>query len=185
MCLVAIEEGGRMALVDHTRIRRDGMAAIAAAVMLIALAVANSAPPWAVARPTEFPAGSSMASRAAVSADSEIIASHKGKRDLGIRGLGVILDDDVFTTTDAPGASVLTLPFGTNDRGQLVGIYVDGGGRFHGFLLDNGSVTVATAPTSINNHGQIVGLFFDVKRRRGFMLSNGTFTILTAPGAAL
>jgi hypothetical protein len=41
-------------------------------------------------------------------------------------------DELTFTQIDFPGA-VLTAAFGINDRGQIVGVFIDGGGVAHGF----------------------------------------------------
>ena len=113
-----------MALGDHTRIRRGGMAAIAAVVVFIALAVASSVPPCAVAQATASPAGALTASGVAASAQGRIMASRKGKRDAGIRGHGFVRDGDVFTTIDALGAGMYTVAVGIDDRGRTVGGYV-------------------------------------------------------------
>jgi probable HAF family extracellular repeat protein len=75
----------------------------------------------------------------------------------------------VFTTLDVPGSSG-TLAYGINDKGQVVGSYLDSTLASHGFLYDetqkspyktfdfqNSSGTYAY---DINNNGQIVGQFY-------------------------
>ena len=42
------------------------------------------------------------------------------------------------------------MPTGLNNRGQVVGAYVDAAGRTHGFLLDRGRY---------NDRGQVVGFY--------------------------
>jgi hypothetical protein len=91
-------------------------------------------------------------------------------------------------------------PFGINDRGQIVGEYVDAGNVPHGFLLDKaGRFTPidvpgakATNAAKINNRGQIVGAYSNDTTdldangvpRRGFVLDkHGRFTRLDVPGA--
>jgi uncharacterized membrane protein len=185
-----------MALVNHTRIRRGGMAAIAAVVVFIALTVASSVPPWAVEQPTASPAGAPTASGAGASADGEMTASRKGKSNVGIRGYGFVLDNDVFTTIDAPGAGAFTVAFGIDDRGRTVGGYVDDRGRLHGFLRGQEAFTVIDVPgaaatfvSRINAQGQIVGAYSDdphvpaIELPHGFLLDDGVFTTIDAPGA--
>jgi hypothetical protein len=47
-------------------------------------------------------------------------------RDLRGEAHGYLLDKGVFTTINAPGVAV-TIPFGINNRGRIVGTYVDAG----------------------------------------------------------
>jgi probable HAF family extracellular repeat protein len=102
-----------------------------------------------------------------------------------------------FTRIDFPGAS-LTAASGINNRGQVVGGYLDAEGRPHGFLWDKGRFTtidgpgaVATQATDINDRGEMVGFFGDdpndptaATGARGFLLSRGDFTTFDAPGVA-
>ena len=46
---------------------------------------------------------------------------------------GFLLSKGRFTTLDYPG-SVSIFPLGLNDTGQIVGVYMDGAGMFHGYL---------------------------------------------------
>jgi uncharacterized membrane protein len=71
------------------------------------------------------------------------------------------------TSLDVPG-SVATVAFDVDDRGRVVGGYIDAKGRQHGFLYDRGRYTVIDAPrpldpfamgsiaTGINDRGEIV-----------------------------
>ena len=94
-----------------------------------------------------------------------------------------------FTTIDVPGAT-FTGAGTINNRGQIVGSYIDVSG-FHGFLLSKGTFTrsttidvpgaTSTRAFEINEPGQIVGDYDDALH--GFLLDNGTFTTIDVPGA--
>jgi uncharacterized membrane protein len=90
-------------------------------------------------------------------------------------------------------------PFDLNDRGQIVGPYVDLAAQAaRGFLLTRGRLdkvdvpgAKATQPQGINNRGQIVGKYSNTTGDmtapgaliRGFLLDRGRFTIFRVPGA--
>ena len=100
------------------------------------------------------------------------------------------------TTIDLPRAAG-TSPVDINDRGQILGNYVDTAGGFHSFLLDRGRFTTIDAPggaftfaRDINNRGQIAGFTLDdpvtLAGARGFLLAKGVggpFTPVDVPGA--
>jgi uncharacterized membrane protein len=102
-----------------------------------------------------------------------------------------------FTTVNPPGASH-TIPVGINERGQVVGYYLDAGGS-HGFRRDGKGLTtidvpgaVATLALGINNRGQIAGFYVDAvdpdggippNAVHGFVRSKGSFTRIDIPGA--
>jgi uncharacterized membrane protein len=105
-----------------------------------------------------------------------------------------------FRTIDVPGAA-LTQPLGINNRGDVVGAYLEAGpgndpyatGRLRGFVMRHGRFrsidfpgAVGTKVAGINDRGQMVG-YYDTEdnRRRGFLLSRGRFTRLDGPGAEL
>ena len=81
---------------------------------------------------------------------------------------GFLLDRGRYTSIEVPGAIGESLAGGINNRGQIVGQYMDARGE-HGYLRDaRGRLTtfdlpgaLATAPTRINDRGQIVGLYSD------------------------
>ena len=108
----------------------------------------------------------------------------------GLATHGFLRDSSgAFTTIDVPGATVTGFS-GINDRGQMIGAYVDANGTPHAFLLDNGVVTIIdvpnasiTVPFGINNHGQIVGTYTDNTGTYAFLLNNGAFTTINPPGA--
>jgi probable HAF family extracellular repeat protein len=95
-----------------------------------------------------------------------------------------------FTTIDVPGAT-LTIAFGINPRGDIVGLYLDTSGNEHGFLLSNGTFTtidvpgaISTNALGINPRGDIVGGYGDTSINfHGFLLSKGKFTTIDVPGA--
>jgi probable HAF family extracellular repeat protein len=71
-----------------------------------------------------------------------------------------------YTRIDAPGAT-LTFPFGINNRGQVVGFYLDVNQVRHGFLFANGVFTTIDHPLAssdtqahdLNDRGLVVGLY--------------------------
>jgi hypothetical protein len=79
-----------------------------------------------------------------------------------------------YTSLDAPGA-ILTVAEGINNRGEIVGLYLDVGGNAHGFVLsgigdymDPSAWTTVDVPHardtrifSINARGQIAGPYVD------------------------
>jgi probable HAF family extracellular repeat protein len=93
-------------------------------------------------------------------------------------GHGFLLDSGTFTTIDVPDDSGPrpTQITGINNRGQMVGAFVDAQGMLHAFLRDErGAITeidhpdatppsgapspFGTSPFGINEQGQIVGGF--------------------------
>jgi probable HAF family extracellular repeat protein len=103
---------------------------------------------------------------------------------------GYLLDNGRFTTIDVPGAPTQAL--GLNDRGQVVGTYIDAGGAFHGFLLDKGTYTTIDVPgalqstaVDINARGQTTGFYLDaVGTTRVYLReANGSLSTLAFPGA--
>jgi hypothetical protein len=89
-----------------------------------------------------------------------------------------------------PGATI-TSASDVNDRGQIVGAYVDADGAVHGFLLDQDVFTTIDQPGAAGGNPALRHqqprpdrrLSSDGVRLRGFLLSNGTFTRITPPGA--
>ena len=63
-----------------------------------------------------------------------------------LTGHGFLLDKGVFTTIDHPDAVGETAATGINNRGQIVGAYIDAEGTIHGFLLDDGVFTPIDHP---------------------------------------
>ena len=115
-----------------------------------------------------------------------------GYRNGSGRRLAFLWRNGVFTTIDpSPGATVGPVAFGINDKGQIVGTYVDTDNNRHGFLLSGGSYTtldvpgaVFTVAQGINNAGQIVGLYLGTDDTfHGFILSGDVYTTVDVPGS--
>jgi uncharacterized membrane protein len=84
-----------------------------------------------------------------------------------------------------------------NDRGDIVGIFLDDNDLFHGFLLSKGVLTTLDFPgtsetfaTGINESGTVVG-FWDLLdadgndlAEHGFTWKDGAFTEVNFPGSA-
>jgi probable HAF family extracellular repeat protein len=95
-----------------------------------------------------------------------------------------------FTTINFPGA-LATVASGINDRGEIVGVFVDSALGTRGFVDDEGRFTaidvpgaVATFASGINDHGEIVGAFIDADgSTHGFVDTGGHFTSIDVPGA--
>ncbi len=87
--------------------------------------------------------------------------------------------DGRVISTDAPGAG----PDGTqfisiNDRGQILGAFLDVAGNVHNFVLVRGKFrpfdiagASAVSAQTINNHGVIVGIVDDAQGEHGFVAS--------------
>lgn len=82
-------------------------------------------------------------------------------------GPGFLLDRGEFTTIDHPDAVLETVPYAINNRGHVVGFYLDADQVRHGFLFKNGAYTridhpLASSDTQahdLNDRGRIVGLY--------------------------
>jgi uncharacterized membrane protein len=113
---------------------------------------------------------------------------------------GFLLDRGRVTKFDAPKAATETAASSINNRGQIVGAYVDAGIGYHGFLRDQaGRFTTIDIPGAkgtgiyrINDRGQIVGRYSQTHAniqdpnalQRGFLLDRGRLTRIDVPGAA-
>jgi probable HAF family extracellular repeat protein len=113
---------------------------------------------------------------------------------------GYLLQRGRYTRFDAPGAGLVTGPNGINNRGQVVGYYVeaDADGTYHAFRRDaRGRITEITIPgaaaavaSKINDRGQIVGRYYQTTpfegpdaRFRGFLLDGRRLIRIDKPGA--
>jgi probable HAF family extracellular repeat protein len=99
----------------------------------------------------------------------------------------------VFKTLDVPKAT-FTEPHGINNKGKIVGTYVDKAGKFHGFVYDKGKFTTIDVPSKatalftqargITNDGRIVGYYVADGRYHGFVYyKKGKFTTIDVPDA--
>jgi probable HAF family extracellular repeat protein len=189
-----------MALSDRTSIRRRGLAAIAAGVFT-ALAVASSGPAWGqeAGDPAAAPAASQAGTLAPAGMMQMLMGGTSDSGDAAPpTGHGFLLDKGVFTTIDHPDAVAESAALGINNRGQIVGGYVDADGTVRSFLLDDGVFTpiehpdaasgtaTGTAVRSINDRGQIVGFYVDAEGAvHGFLLEDGAYTTIDHPDASL
>jgi len=97
----------------------------------------------------------------------------------------------VYHPFEFPGA-ISTVPFGLNDRGDVVGFYRDASGGRHGFKYVNGTFNsidisglTGVTPRGINNLRDIVGNWADANGNgHGLILTaSGQLQTLDAPGA--
>ena len=97
---------------------------------------------------------------------------------VGVTGQAMAQPSYTFSTLEVPGSSKASaVALGINASGQIVGSYGDAAGKYHGFLLDQGSYTTLDVPGSsatyaqgINDSGQIVGYYDDASgARHGFL----------------
>ncbi|MCY7345053.1 MAG: DUF3466 family protein [Pyrinomonadaceae bacterium] len=101
----------------------------------------------------------------------------------------------VVATFDYPGAGNSTTPLDINERGEIVGYYVDANNVRRGFLRRlNGNFTAIVAPNdtgnyttafSINNNQTITGDYFNNADAvyHGFLRRNGVYTQYDGGGA--
>jgi probable HAF family extracellular repeat protein len=108
-------------------------------------------------------------------------------------------DSYAFTTLGLEGLPVSSVygaqAYGINNRGDIVGTYVDSNNVQRGYLYSNGTSTTLNAPAGvlpyntqafgINDNGQIAGEIFlsgsNSQNVNAYVYSNGTFTTLSAP----
>ena len=108
---------------------------------------------------------------------------------------GFVWERGRYTTFDLPGATV-TAPYEINNRGQIVGNYVDAEGTQHGFVLRDGTVTTIDHPAAaqapdltgtrvvgIDDRGRLVGSYGDnAGLIHAWRWEDGEFTDLEPPG---
>jgi hypothetical protein len=102
---------------------------------------------------------------------------------------------EVITTFDYPGAGNNTLPQKINERGDIVGEFIDSSGVTRGFvrfsdgsfsdpIVDPNDTVGFTEGRGINNPRTVVGDYATPDGNlHGFFLSGGTFTEFDVPGA--
>src|SRR5215467_11536432 len=102
---------------------------------------------------------------------------------------------EVITTFDYPGAGNSTLPQKINERGDVVGEYIDSSGVVRAFvrfsdgsfsdpIVDPNDTVGFTEGRGINNSRTVVGDYGTSDGNlHGFFLSGGTFTGFDVPGA--
>jgi hypothetical protein len=102
---------------------------------------------------------------------------------------------EVITTFDYPGVGNSTLPQKINERGDIVGEFIDSTGVTRGFvrfsdgsfsapIVDPNDTVGFTEGRGINNSGTVCGDYVGSDgNSHGFFLSGGTFTEYDVPGA--
>src|SRR5438067_5508847 len=102
---------------------------------------------------------------------------------------------EVITTFDYPGTGNLTLPQKINERGDVVGEFIDSNGVTRAFvrfsdgsfsdpIVDPNDTVGFTEGRGINNSGTVCGDYASSDgNNHGFFLSGGTFTEYDVPGA--
>ncbi len=111
-----------------------------------------------------------------------------------------VFDAGVYTTIDPPG-SVFAYASDVNNRGQIVGQYVDvnssGQMKSHGFIYHKGTFTSldhpdvvqsrftnGTGANLITERGQVVGSFYDQAfKLRPYVYNKGVYTTILIPNA--
>jgi uncharacterized membrane protein len=91
----------------------------------------------------------------------------------------------VARNVDFPG-STETVLIAINNRGRIVGGYVDAAGKSQHFLLDKGDFTPIdypgaslTVPFDINDRDQVVGSYLDAAGKpQGFRLDDSVYSII-------
>ena len=103
---------------------------------------------------------------------------------------------EVITTFDYPGTGNQTLPQKINERGDVVGAFIDSNGVTSGFvrfsdgsfsapIVDPNDTVGFTEGRGINNSRTVAGDYGTSDGNlHGFFLSGGTFTEYDIPGAA-
>src|SRR5438477_7167061 len=102
---------------------------------------------------------------------------------------------EVITTFDYPGAGNLTLPQKINERGDVVGEFIDSSGVARAFvrfsdgsfsapIVDPNDTVGFTEGRGINNSRTVAGDYaISDGTLHSFFLSGGTFTVYDVPGA--
>jgi uncharacterized membrane protein len=107
--------------------------------------------------------------------------------------IGFVLRKGHFTSIQDPSAAPLHTQLNDiNDRGQIVGLYIDTAGIFHGLLLDDGNFATIDFPdavggtlaSGINSQGQIAGRYLSGPGgNQGFVLRKGDYEPVVFPGS--
>src|SRR5438045_6261143 len=104
---------------------------------------------------------------------------------------------EVIVTFDYPGAGNSTLPQKINERGDVVGVFVDSNGVTRAFvrfsdgsfsdpIVDPNDTVGFTEGRGINNSGTVCGDYATSEgTEQGFFLPGGTFTEYDVPGAVV
>lgn len=106
---------------------------------------------------------------------------------------GFLYKNGQFTDIPGPTGATSSSANGINDKGEIVGYYLDTRGLAHGFLLKGKTYTTLDVPgasqtfaAAINNHGRIV-LFWDSLEGKGLessLYDGKTYKTINVPGRA-
>ena len=105
---------------------------------------------------------------------------------------GFLWYNGTFTTFNVPNddPKLGTVASGINDRGDIVGNYVNMQGIRLGFLWRQGAYTTLrvsdanfTVASGTNNSGTVVGSYGNAQPEHGFVWKNGVYTKVDVPGA--
>ena len=105
---------------------------------------------------------------------------------------GFLYSGGSYTTIDDPNNPQDSVSVGINNKGQIVGDYIepDPSAIGHGYLYSHGTFTTLDVPgssanqaTAINDKGDIVGFYNDsiTGVEHGYLYSHGTYTTLDDP----
>jgi hypothetical protein len=104
--------------------------------------------------------------------------------------VGWMWDGNTYTFTNIPGTtSNYTGPLAINDRGQVVGQYLDDGGHMHTYLLEHSKMTILDVPgasdtvvNDISSSGEVIldALYGDLSTNpnQNFLWRRGVYTPL-------
>jgi uncharacterized membrane protein len=112
------------------------------------------------------------------------------ENDIGDKGYLLDLNHHAFKSITYPGA-IRTQTTGINNRGEIVGTYIDPQTNYHAFKLFKGKYTNIDFPgayisqaSGINDSGEIVGLYYDSQLNSyGFSLKGTTYNSFQFPNA--
>jgi uncharacterized membrane protein len=131
--------------------------------------------------------GSALRSVAGINNLNQVVGTYDGG---GVGGThGFLYVNGAVSQIDVPGA-LATGATGINDRGQIVGSFIDSSGLRNGFLDTDGAFTTIAVPGAsstevlgINDRGDVVGFYVANSGTHGFLERDSLFTTLDVPGA--
>jgi hypothetical protein len=106
---------------------------------------------------------------------------------------GFLYQGGKFSNVQSPNGATYVSPSGINEKGDIVGTYLNAANISHGFLLKSGKIqtltapgAIATAAAGINNDGDIIVNWQDSNGTYYAGLYNGnTYTVQGVPGATM
>jgi probable HAF family extracellular repeat protein len=127
------------------------------------------------------------------------LAAAERPEKAGPPGKAHLLPQYTYVTLDPPGTS-FTFAAGVNNKGEVVGYYIDAAQNAHGFLYSGGTYTTLDVPgasgtlaNGINDSGQIVGCYGvagppdeygrPTGTTHGFLFTRGSYATIDPPGS--